>query len=123
MRKKAAKHRKKNVIPYKTFTAHWNNWILNTNKKNIAKYGILSKKNRVDEVTQLTIWDYITRRDKTNLQLICTGKLRTNELINAEGEEDAAANILIKFKLSRSKTRRRNRKQLTLVGIAGLHGI
>ena len=83
----------------------------------------MSKKNRVDEVTQLTIWDYITRRDKTNLQLICTGKLRTNELINAEGEEDAAANILIKFKLSRSKTRRRNRKQLTLVGIAGLHGI
>ena len=35
----------------------------------------------------------------------------------------AVANILIKFKLSPSKTRRQNRKQLTLVGTAGLHGI
>ena len=49
--------------------------------------------------------------------------MRTNELINAEGKEDAAANIFIKFTLSHSKTRRRNRKQLTLVGIAELHGI
>ena len=50
--KKAGKHGKKNVITYMIFTAHWNNWILNTNiKKYIAKYGVLSKKNRVDEVT------------------------------------------------------------------------
>ena len=50
--KKAATHRKKNVITYKIFTARWNNWIPNTIKKEyIAKYRILSKKNRVDEVT------------------------------------------------------------------------
>ena len=67
--------------------------------------------------------DYITRRGKTNLHLISTEKVRKNKLINAESEENAAANILIQFNLSHSKTRRRNRKQLTLVGIAGLHGI
>ena len=67
--------------------------------------------------------DYITRRGKTNLHLISTEKVRKNKLINAESEENAAANILIQFNQSHSKTRRRNRKQLTLVGIAGLHGI
>ena len=35
----------------------------------------------------------------------------------------ATANSLIKFKLSHSKTRRQNTKQLTLVGIAGPYGI
>ena len=71
----------------------------------------------------MTIRDYITRREKTNLHLLCTEKVRKNELITAETELNAAVNILIKFQLSQSKTRRRNRKQVTLVGIAGPHGI
>ena len=49
--------------------------------------------------------------------------MRKNKLINAESEENAPANVLIQFNLRHSKRSRRNRKQLILVGTAGLHGI